>query len=542
MSQLPFDYSDEQIDFEALPTEIRAQVLAAQGMQAPAMDDVLQAALRGNQLAGEMPTMSRITNKQRQAISKRALAGYEPTPEEQAMQAADMPRLEANSETLAAGGAELTGIPSIMRGADNVSRGWNESDPWRMAGGAGQVALGAVPGLTVARAPAAAMLAGTMPRAAATGAAASVPLGVSDAHAASGAGIAKAFDGDPEVQRIRQEIAAKEADRTRIATQPVRGMSAASADKARATASAQIDGDIARLNEQLGKVQQRVESEYRSNAPFRERYPGAAEALFAGGLGIAGGMPFADTMKRRVADFAFNRPAPTMAAEAGHFGKSAAAGSLAVFEGSGLPEQIDALSFSPGHPTREKARAELTSPDYYASRIPAAVLSGATGTLLGTEAAKLITPGARQSAGAKQSASPPAPAPAPQSYKSYSQLPPDVRQNVRDAYAADRSLRGGNLPPKDGAQAIRESLEKAGVVAPITSKRVAETNSAWSSAEQKAGRPLTRQEAGSVWTGKTLAVPFAAAGGAAAGAHHINEQRRDPKTGRLVKGWQGDED
>jgi hypothetical protein len=53
------------------------------------------------------------------------------------------------------------------------------------------------------------------------------------------------------------------------------------------------------------------------------------------------------------------------------------------------------LAFPPGHKTRERARDELSNPDYYKSRALPAFLWGLGMTGLGTEAGHLMTPGAR---------------------------------------------------------------------------------------------------------------------------------------------------
>lgn len=59
-----------------------------------------------------------ITNRDRLRISRNAMAGREPTPYEQAQLAADMPRLEQNSENLAA----LTGVPETVRSIGDAYR------------------------------------------------------------------------------------------------------------------------------------------------------------------------------------------------------------------------------------------------------------------------------------------------------------------------------------------------------------------------------------------------------------------------------------
>jgi len=65
------------------------------------------------------------------------------------------------------------------------------------------------------------------------------------------------------------------------------------------------------------------------------------------------------------------------------------------YEASAIPEQIDALAFPPGHPTREKARAEFVNPDYYKSRVLPAIFTGLATAGIGHELGTLVTPRAR---------------------------------------------------------------------------------------------------------------------------------------------------
>ena len=80
--------------------------------------------------------------------------------------------------------AEFTGVPSIVRGVRNIAD--ESGDGWQKAKGAGQVVMGAIPGMSAVRqaAPVFNALAGTAPRAVATVLGASAPGVVSNAQEA----------------------------------------------------------------------------------------------------------------------------------------------------------------------------------------------------------------------------------------------------------------------------------------------------------------------------------------------------------------------
>ena len=73
--------------------------------------------------------------------------------------------------------AEFTGVPAMVRGADNVAQGVEQGDGLRVLAGVGEMGLGALPGASVVRAAAPVMRAvsGTVPRAVATTAALAAP-------------------------------------------------------------------------------------------------------------------------------------------------------------------------------------------------------------------------------------------------------------------------------------------------------------------------------------------------------------------------------
>ena len=406
---------------------------------------------------------------------------------------------------------EATGVPSLVRGGANIGEGLAAGDGWKVAGGAGQAVIGMLPAGAAMRpaAPIVNALTGSVPRMAATGAFAGVPIGISEAQAASGAGVASALEGDPEIARLRREITRKEAERGAAQTQNIKGLSGENAQRSRDQAAGLIQKDIEKLNTQLAQAEERVRGDYLKNAPFRERYPGAAEALVYGGMGIAGGLPFLSTMKQRAADFALNRPSPGFWHGAAEYGKNALMGAFASFEGSGLPDQIDAASFDPGHPVRERARAALTDPDYYASRVPAALLSGIGMAALGTEAGRLLTPGPRRPRGrggdTGDSTNPPPPPPPnnppppppPNGPLSAQNNPSGKypgpgsrgRDYIRDEYRAAVSDVGGTLNASKASKALQEYARAQGGNLPSTTKRINETNRAYNEFVSTRGRP-----------------------------------------------------
>lgn len=435
---------------------------------------------------------------------------------------------------------EATGVPSLVRGGANIGEGIARGDAWQVAGGVGQSVLGALPGASTLKqaAPVYNALAGSIPRLSATGAVASVPLGIHEAQAATRTGVSSAMAADPEVARLRNEITKRETERNAAQTQNIKGLSSENAQLSRDKAAALIQKDIENLKIQIAKAEERVREEYSRNAPFRERYPGVAEALVYGGMGIAGGMPFLETVKRRTADYFTGREPSTRLGEAGNYIKNALLGSFAAFEGSGLPEQIDAASFDPGHPVRENARNALTSPDYYASRIPSALLTGAGMSALGTELGRLVTPGPRVQRGSAggpptggdpqggpPGGQPQQPPPNPQQvppqppngsppgsppqwgpYSTYGKLPQVAKDNAAEAYLAERLLQGAPLSAKGVADGIRSAVN-----APVTTARVNNTEAVVAQFVQQNGRLPTKAEFNALRTAATLGLTGAVA-------------------------------
>lgn len=209
----------------------------------------------------------------------------------------------------AALGAELTGVPSVIRGSRRLAEGIDKGDALRAVAGAGEAALGLVPGVSAVRAAAPAMrtMFGTAPRAMATVAAGTIPGGVVSAQDAAAAGssdkIAQMMEKDPEIIRLRRQIDDTVNKAASAAKESIPGQSSANADKSRARAADVYDkmlngttgADGTRvpgLRERLQAAEQRVRDGYMETAPFRERYPAVAGALPAAGLALAAGVPF----------------------------------------------------------------------------------------------------------------------------------------------------------------------------------------------------------------------------------------------------------
>lgn len=135
-----------------------------------------------------------MTERERRRLMQRQRAGLDLMAEDERALENDAARRGAVSGEVADAGlglmAEATGVPSIVRGGHDVKRGWDEGSGLRMAAGAGQMALGVMPGasfLSPTKALVGAALSNPV-RGAAIGGATALPqslLNISDARAAS---------------------------------------------------------------------------------------------------------------------------------------------------------------------------------------------------------------------------------------------------------------------------------------------------------------------------------------------------------------------
>lgn len=332
---------------------------------------------------------------------------------------------------------ELTGIPSIVRGGRNIGRAFSEGDPLRGLQGAGEVALGALPGAAAFRPGRALLRALTATPGRAVGSTAALgatglPSEIGDAQAEAETNAGNAIFSDPEVKalmdmRTEAQAAYDAMNQKHRRSPPV-------------TQQKALEPYQKRLNDidaKITEAENRARNAYIKEAPFRERYPGAAEAIGYGAMGLGAAIPFANTVKKRLADTLVNAPSMRRATKAantafdagndmdfirqqarladkvknwegahstatgiGDFAKNAGLGGLLAFEGAAVPEQVDALAFPPGHPTRQRAREELGRGGYYLERLPAAALTGLLTSKVGSELGKVVTPGGRPELGA----------------------------------------------------------------------------------------------------------------------------------------------
>ena len=326
---------------------------------------------------------------------------------------------------------EMTGVPSMVRGTSGMLQGYNEGDLAKGASGAAEALIGALPASSMTRAGSAMIkpFYASVPRMLASGAVLGGMAGYSDeAHAAQN-GLDAAVVSDPVAGALRKEINDLNAERLRSAKAPIPGLNSPASDAARGRADAALDKQITELSKRLANREADVKGSYLENAPFRERYPGVAPALVGVGLGAAAGIPFVSRFAKTVGDRYWRGPAIDAAAETaaaafktGTAAEQAAAqdvlrskiqnyqagqsslgktvggallGGAMSSEMASAPEQIDAISFSPGHPTREAAMQAMHSPDYWRDRAIlglTGVAASKIGGLVGTGAGVMATP------------------------------------------------------------------------------------------------------------------------------------------------------
>ena len=310
--------------------------------------------------------------------------------------------------------AELSGVPSILRGGSNIVSGVSEGDPLKVGGGALQTVLGAAP-MSRAAEPVAAVVSPfvrSIPRYAATSAGAAGLTSFSDDAHAADAKVFEVIASDPEVlallkakekamadiARVNKEFEKKGAETQRQAMRPF-----------------QVELDT--INGKLAAAEDRVRKRFEDQASFRDKYPGAPAAIQAAGLGLAFGYPFASKVGDRLADWGWRIPNIEKATEraskafrtgapdaetaiaqdllrrrleqwdkshgtVGSMMKTAGAiglGGLAAGEASSIPEQIDYITNAPGHPARERAAQLFGKQDYWKERAVPAISGAAAG-------------------------------------------------------------------------------------------------------------------------------------------------------------------
>lgn len=103
----------------------------------------------------------------------------------------------------------------------------------------------------------------------------------------------------------------------------------------------------------------------------------------------------------------------------------------------------------------------------------------------------------------------------PQNYSSYLDLPPQVRKDIQSKYIADRAVTGRSPVASRRSQDIKDSLSAQGIEVPVTDKRVSATNKIIDAFVAQHGRLPNEKEFAQVFNRYTLGIPLAA--GASAG-------------------------
>lgn len=346
----------------------------------------------------------------------------------------------------------LGSIGTGASGADNIRRGSAEDDPLRIAGGVGEIGLA---GLSVLPATGALgrMLMGTIPRAMGTTGAlmgASMLPGVADARDRR-EGEVSAIQGPAHLTQER-DLARQQLQEMMMQQRLINEQHKRSGPETQRRALAPIEEAIKQQMTKVGEIESLIrahaEQEHAkimAERPLRERSPEAVQAITLGGGLLAAGFPLANTVKHRFGEYLAGRRLNALADEVisgtiaqgtkaarpsiadtavalgqlrnefparsgwadirpelrkagevttkgvGMLGNSIK-GAMVMGEASALPEQIDYLTYGPGHPTREAAAQAIRNPDYWKDRMGPAALGFGLGTI-GQGLGHLMTPG-----------------------------------------------------------------------------------------------------------------------------------------------------
>lgn len=355
----------------------------------------------------------RISEREMRAITRKLVYGERLSEWERSVLAMDDARRGMQSDRAAEAGlgvmSEMTGVPSMFRGAENVGRAYDEGDWKRGALGLGEIAVGALPGAgMVGRAITTPRALGTMGLATVAG----LPTQVEEAQAQSRSKISETINSDPEVRRLRAE---RDVLMSQLSAENQRH--ARSGPITHETAVAPLRERLAATEQKIVAAEQQAATAATESLPFRDRHPGTAQTLAAGGLLAAGvigaGKGFGaagsqSRLGRKIneatvkADETFRTGTTAEAASAENLLRNrvsqwdrdhgavatgitgagnALKGGMIGFEASALPEQVDYVSFGPGHDARERAGAEFRRGGYYTERVMPAILGASTATL-----------------------------------------------------------------------------------------------------------------------------------------------------------------
>lgn len=524
-----------------------------------------------------MPDITPITSRGRKDVQRRAMSGLDPTEHQAMALAADQPRLQQNSETLANAGGVLA---SAMVPFGPVIKAIQMA-PRAAAGGAAAYGLiGGSPGADTNEAADLRELRKTLKE-----------------------------QGSPELQRLYKDLDAARGRQKTLDAEAGKAMPGSQARSAAAGRTA-LANDISEMERAIAAERTRVETEAneradsvmtartvaaterdkeRSKAPpsFNEYYSGLQKELpllppawtlpMAGGaaavtLGKAMSLPSAifgrakASNALRSGDYA---AAETLAAAhapggASHFLKDAGLGAAGGFSLGSLPLAADLISQPQSNPEKsaqkaylnellpidpriEQARSRVESlPDSnpaldkakdgwsWARGMAGGAVEGAFGGKMAGLAVDALKPkftnalaeASRQRAAAAAAKNnglnpppppPPPPPPQPVSYSKYPGAGDPAREGLRDVYR-DAVLNSGSLPsPNAFNRATQQSFLNQGGSFPNITSRVKETNAAVERFVQQHGRlPISKQE-WEKWIFRasgTLAVPLAVGVGA----------------------------
>lgn len=382
-------------------------------------------------LMARMPEGTGLTERERRRLMKKEQAGMGLLDSEVRALENDAARRGFVADQIAGPAmglmGEMTGVPAIMRGAQNIGRGYAEGDVMRGLGGAGEMAMGAMPGAAAfkgGRTALGAMYA-TAPRAAATGAALTLPMAYTESAEAAKAKqaaepppqppvvpndpLSDLVRGNPALEARHRLLLQKEAD----AKAPIQGVNRASSDAIRQKAAeeaTQIRNELMAAIERANADKRAADTaEANKNKSVREVYAeympyAAAAPVIIGGAGgslIKGMYSRAFNQKagnisdswRRAVESGDKAGATTAQAEMQALQAKGPGGTLPAIgfgaavgaETSLLPEELDMARAQPGSELAKNVWDRLTDAPGMAKRVGLGAVSGAAPAFGGAE-------------------------------------------------------------------------------------------------------------------------------------------------------------
>lgn len=486
------------------------------------------------------------TGQVRRQIQRRGMAGLEPTEQQNALLRASMPQLEANSERLGNFGMELTGIPQVGRAGAAIGEAWNDPSIANFTNAGAQSALAAFRPLAAGK-----IALGGLGAAAVSdvfgseaNAQAKNPKARPQAETISLPGL------EPEQQKEYNNLQARlqsgnfgsPADRRAVEgrVKELRKLSDQFASSKNTAKQDEYNSSVKRADTALNTILSDRPKKFNETsvgqvydklgviAPGVIGAGGAAVGrLFSGGGtrmkdyiapmivggttgGVSANWPLAH-------ELIFQPPGNTERKAYQAYARELPAGHPRKQE---MSDYVQGLPLE--NPDRTAASKELYDPIKLAERTGMGVAEGLLGGLIGGHTVGISERGAtatRNSLARKPSdpgrrgEPPEVPPNPPVTYRAYSDLPQSSRSPVQEAYLA----RGGDLPPHEGAAAIKQSLAQQSINVPVTARRVNTTNQVFSDFVRQNGRLPTQAESGALFNRFTLGLA-----GAAAGAEPVN--------------------